>query len=103
MAYKDGSRQKGGKCYRQSQSLKKFVRERGNYTCQICGKEGWIVDHIIPYAVSHNSYISNLRVLCHSCNLKLRRKRKDANPYQRLADWYAYLDTELKQEVSSHI
>jgi|SRR3990167_10954711 len=85
MAYKDGSRTTGGKAYRQHQSLKKVVRERYNYTCQLCGNEGWIVDHIIPWAISHDSTLANLRVLCHGCNLELRRKRKDARPSP--AEW----------------
>jgi 5-methylcytosine-specific restriction endonuclease McrA len=96
--YKNGSRQTGGRCYRQSQSLKKFIRERDKYTCQLCGKEGWIVDHKIPWAITHDSTISNLRVLCHSCNLKIRRKRKDANPYKHLSEWFAALEVELVQE-----
>jgi len=94
MAYKNGSKQVGGKAYRQHQSLKKYIRERDNYTCQICGQEGWIVDHIIPWAISHDSTIPNLRVLCHACNLVLRRRRKDARP--TLERWFADLDAELK-------
>lgn len=97
MAYKDGSRTRGGKAYRQSQSLKEYIRRRDNHTCQLCGQEGWIIDHIVPWTVSHDSSLSNLRVLCHACNLKLRRVRKDANPFQTLADYYAYLERELKK------
>lgn len=97
MAFKNGSRQTGGKAYRQHQSLKKFIRERDNYTCQLCGKEGWIVDHKIPWAISHDSSIPNLRVLCHACNLALRRRRKDALPM--LEEWFAMLDAELKASI----
>lgn len=93
MAYQNGSRQRGGKAYRQHQSLKKFIRERDNYTCQLCGKEGWIVDHIIPWTISHDSTLANLRVSCHSCNLKLRQKRKDAT--LNLRDWFVSLEKEL--------
>ncbi len=73
-----GSKLSGGRAYRQHQTLKRFVRERDNYTCQLCGTEGWIVDHIRPWRVSHDSTLSNLRVLCHACNLKRRMKRIDA-------------------------
>ena len=96
MAYKNGSRVTGGKAYRQHQSLKKFIRERDNYTCQLCGKEGWIVDHRVPWAISHDSKIDNLRVLCHACNLKLRRKRSGIHLH--LKDWFAYLDNQLQEE-----
>ncbi len=88
---------RGGKAYRQNQSLKKFIRERDNCTCQICGNAGWIVDHIIPWAISHDSSVSNLRVLCHSCNLKLRRRRKDARPM--LEHWFADIELELKSTI----
>ena len=95
MGYKDGSKQRGGKCYRQSQSLKETLRKRFNFTCQICGQWGKTIDHIIPWAVSHDSSIANLRVLCNACNLKLRRVRRDANPHKTIADYYAYLEREL--------
>lgn len=43
--YKDGSpRRNGGQAYNQHRSLKEYIRERDNYTCQLCGAEGWIVD-----------------------------------------------------------
>lgn len=85
----------GGKSYHQGQRLKEWIRERDNYTCQLCGKEGYIVDHILPWKVSHDSTISNLRVLCHSCNLKTRRVNKRANPYTTPGQWEAYIKAEL--------
>jgi len=90
------SKRTGGKAYRQHQSLKAFIRERDNYTCQLCGKEGWIVDHIVPWRVSRDSSIGNLRVLCQRCNVLTRRNiRRRYNPYQTLEAWYAYLEREL--------
>ena len=85
----------GGDWYSQHINVKQFIRERDNYTCQLCGEEGWIVDHIIPYAVSHDSTISNLRVLCHACNLATRRPRKDTSP--ALIEWEANIRDELAQ------
>lgn len=90
--YKDGSRTVGGRAYRQSEGFKEHIRRRDNYTCQLCGKEGWIVDHIIPYAVSHETRPDGVRVLCYACNLGLRRERRDANP---IIDYEAYLRAEL--------
>ena len=98
MAYKDGSRIRGGKNYRQHQGFKKFIRERDNYTCRLCGKYGFVVDHIIPYAISHETKPDGVRVLCYSCNLKLRRVRKDANPWKHLEDWFADLDKQLNHK-----
>ena len=93
MSFVDGSKQRGGKAYRQHQTLKNAIRERDNYTCQLCGEYGDQVDHIIPYAVSHDSTLSNLRVLCRRCNLATRRQQYNAR--LPLADYYAKLEAEL--------
>ncbi len=84
----------GGRWYSQHINVKRYIRERDNYTCQLCGAEGWIVDHIIPYAVSHDSTIDNLRVLCHACNLKARRQRVDTR--LPVADWYRQIQHQLQ-------
>ncbi len=94
MAYKDGSRIKGGKHYRQHTSFKDFVRRRDNYTCQLCGEYGNIVDHIIPYAVKPETTLEGVRTLCRACNLAVRRKRKDAR--LPIDEWYADLARQLK-------
>lgn len=85
---------KGGTTYRQGPAFKKFIRERDNYTCQICGEWGDQCDHIIPYAVSHDSSPSNMRVLCRKCNLATRRERKDAAP--PFDEWIAGIKGELE-------
>jgi len=83
----------GGKAYRQKTALKIHVRERDGYTCQLCGGYGDQVDHIIPHAISGDSTLSNLRVLCRPCNLSTRRERKDAAlPYD---EWIAWIESEL--------
>ena len=69
------------------------IRERDNHTCQICGKAGHDVDHIIPWSISHDNRESNLRVLCHSCNCLTRRQRKDAN--LPLDEWAEAIKAEL--------
>ena len=91
MAYVNGSKQRGGSAYRQHQTLKEFVRKRDGYTCQACGEPAKDVDHIIPFAISHDSTLSNLQVLCRACNLAKRRKQKNARP----TDYEAYLRAEL--------
>ena len=82
-------------CYRQPQQYKHRIRARDNYTCQLCGKPGYEVDHIIPFAISHSSEEDNLRVLCVKCNRATRRTGIDANPHKTLDEWYSYLDAEL--------
>jgi len=53
---------------------RKLVKERDNYTCQICGKkEGdtlLMVDHIVPIAQGGHNDVDNLQTLCWECNLK---------------------------------
>lgn len=56
-------------------ALKKQIKERDNYTCQICGKYmpdevGLQIDHIVPVSRGGKSVPSNLRVLCDKCNRK---------------------------------
>lgn len=81
-------------CYRQPTAYKSKIRERDNYTCQICGAYGDQVDHIIPFEVSHDSNENNVRVLCRPCNMATRRPNKNAAlPYE---EWAANLQRELK-------
>jgi len=95
MSYKDGSKTRGGKAYRQKDYVRQMVLERDNFECQICGAPAQEVDHIIPWAVSRDSTFSNLRAICVKCNRATRRLRKDANPFYSLSDWYQYLNNEL--------
>jgi len=93
MAYVDGSRVKGGQSYRQRTATKNHIRRLHNYTCALCGGYGDQVDHIIPYAMSHDSTLANLRVLCRPCNLTTRHKRYDALP--EIDEWYKKLKSDL--------
>jgi 5-methylcytosine-specific restriction endonuclease McrA len=93
--YTNGTKQRGGKTYRQHTSLKKAIREQAGYKCALCGGYGDQVDHAIPYAISHDSTLSNLRVLCLPCNLSLRRQRSDANLFPTITVWFDYLQSEL--------
>ena len=62
-----------------SKELKDFIKNRDNYTCQICGKYmpdevGLEIDHIIPVSKGGKSIPDNLRVLCSKCNRKKGNK-----------------------------
>ena len=81
--------------YRERTEYKNSILERDKRTCQLCGAYGDVVDHIKPWAESHDSSKSNLRCLCVKCNLDTRRSRKDANPFRSLTEWYAWIESEL--------
>ncbi len=55
-------------------AVRKYVFERNKYQCQSCGKQhgetDLTIDHIIPLARGGSNDISNLQVLCFSCNRK---------------------------------
>lgn len=63
--------------YIKKPAIKKYIYERDNYSCQLCGsKENLQIDHIIPVYLATKENIfqinhpDNLRLLCGSCNAK---------------------------------
>lgn len=92
----DGSKTRGGKAYRQSESFKDLIRWRDNFTCQNCGRFGWDVSHIISYADGGYSVPENMRVLCHSCNCSTRRPPQNAR--LPLYEYYRRFEVELASE-----
>jgi len=84
--------------YRQQPKYRGTIFERDDRTCQLCGATECDgvrleLDHIIPYAISHNSEADNLRVTCVSCNRATRRRRKDAA--LSLPEYMAWLRAEI--------
>lgn len=58
-----------------TQEMRNRIKERDNYTCQICGKYmpdevGLHIDHIIPISKGGKTVEQNLQVLCDKCNLR---------------------------------
>jgi hypothetical protein len=52
-----------------SETTKKVVYSRDGGICQCCGSyENLEYDHIIPYSCGGNSKISNIQLLCLTCN-----------------------------------
>jgi len=59
--------------------LRKSIRQRDNYTCQLCNKSGKDVHHM-DYNIYHNES-SNLITLCEKCNIHVNFNRDY---------WFAY-------------
>jgi len=77
-----------------NKAVKREVRERDNYTCQICGEYGKQIDHIVPLRISHDNSPANLRTLCIKCNNATRLKRRDARlPYD---EWIKHIEELLE-------
>lgn len=68
-----------------TQTLKRSIRERDNYTCRICNKQ----QGDIIFAVHHIDYVkencnpNNLITLCSSCHSKTNSNRKYWSEYFR--------------------
>lgn len=57
-----------------TETLKRSIRERDRYTCQLCGKEPSIIVHHIDYN-KRNCNPNNLITLCRKCHIKTNFKR----------------------------
>ena len=55
--------------------LKRAIRKRDQYTCQICGKEPAIDVHHLDFD-KKNCSSENLITLCHSCHAKITWERR---------------------------
>ena len=58
-----------------TQDLKRAIRKRDKYTCQICGKEPSIIVHHIDYD-KKNCNLDNLIILCNGCHGQTNHNRE---------------------------
>ena len=56
-----------------TETLKKSIRERDHYICQLCNEYGFVVHHI-DYD-KENSRLENLITLCRKCHTKTNHNR----------------------------
>jgi len=77
-------------------SVEYEVKKRAGGRCELCGAshtEAQLdVDHIIPRNNGGSNDISNLQVLCRTCNAQ--KRDQDDTDFRAVTDSYAYRDTE---------
>lgn len=83
---------RGGRYKTQGKAFREFVKQRDNYTCQICGRPGRDVDHIVPYYICKETRLDNVRLLCHSCNMRVGRRT--GAKLLPLDEWWKYIEAE---------
>ena len=76
--------------------LRKEVRKRDNYTCQLCGAQEKIIGraldvHHIDY-IKENIKLYNLIALCHSCNARVNGYREK---------WKCYFQERMKNRFEN--
>jgi 5-methylcytosine-specific restriction endonuclease McrA len=60
---------------------RKYVAKKAKYTCQECGKKGWLgfhVHHITPLSKGGNNTLDNLIYLCRWCHENHHEHMKEA-------------------------
>lgn len=65
-----------------TETLRKAIRERDHYVCQVCLKNGWIIHHI-DYD-KKNCNPENLITLCNKCHAKTNYNREYWKEYFKL-------------------
>ena len=76
---KNGNNWQGGISYEPysvdwTKTLKRSIRQRDKYTCQLCGKEPATIVHHIDYNKKNSNPI-NLITLCQNCHGKTNKNR----------------------------
>lgn len=62
--------------------VRNYKRALARGVCEICGKAGWEVHHIVPVTIKNvddpdiSLNLNNLMLLCTSCHNSMRRKSK---------------------------
>ena len=54
--------------------LSAWILKRDNFTCQYCGEQGYVADHVVPYSKGGKGDPDNLIASCNSCNMKKGNK-----------------------------
>jgi 5-methylcytosine-specific restriction endonuclease McrA len=69
---------------REWRNLRREIIARDKGKCKLCGKGGSIVDHIKPRSSGGSDSKSNLRLICKTCDKRLRAKQAARNAKKAL-------------------
>lgn len=70
---------------RQWRNLRREIIARDNGKCKLCGKGGSVVDHIKPRSRGGTDSKSNLRLICKTCDKRLRAREAARTAKKQLA------------------
>jgi 5-methylcytosine-specific restriction endonuclease McrA len=71
---------------RQWRNLRREIIARDKGKCKLCGKGGSIVDHIKPRSSGGSDSKSNLRLICKTCDKRLRARQAAKTAKKALDD-----------------
>lgn len=69
---------------RQWRNLRREIIARDKGKCKLCGRGGSIVDHIKPRSRGGTDKKSNLRLICKTCDKRLRAREAARNAKKAL-------------------
>jgi 5-methylcytosine-specific restriction endonuclease McrA len=72
-----------------TKTLRRSIRERDNYTCQVCGKQEEERTHDVHHIDydKNNSNIKNLITLCNICHAKTNHNREKWIEFFDILEW----------------
>lgn len=59
-------------------SVRVYIFERDEFTCQYCGDEACEIDHIIPVSAGGSDHVMNLVAACRYCNGRVSNRVFDS-------------------------
>jgi 5-methylcytosine-specific restriction protein A len=82
---------------RQWRNLRREIIARDKGKCKICGSAGSVVDHIKPRSKGGADDKSNLRLICKTCDKRLRAKQAAASAKKSLDQLQSRVDEIVKR------
>ena len=80
-----------------SQTRQKIAQEYNN-KCQICGKDSYVLHHIVPRVLKNRNHRKNLISLCSKCHLEIHaliRKKIEQEIYKQNPNFFKNCIREL--------